>query len=109
MPEALDISDTPNRLLYSLLSSQAIFSPGIVNLPPGDMPASLSFILQHQPSAPVTVDISVPLAAWAGTPLAVLDPSSLTIQPSAWNMPKAVTITPTSIADGNFHLNFTFT
>eukprot|EP00887_Chlorella_sp_A99_P000007 scaffold16.g7.t1 len=107
-PSALDISDTPNRLLQSELPSQAAFRPGIVSLDPRGGSTTLTFSLQRRPTSAVTVRIAAPAAAWAGVPLAGVQPSSLTIQPGAWDAAQTVTITPTAIANGNFHVNFTF-
>ncbi len=55
-PNRVDISTTPNRLLYSMLASQAVVTPSIVTVDassPG--PFSLTFVLSSEPTADVTV------------------------------------------------------
>lgn len=141
-PQALDVTSTPNRLVYALLPSQAVFSRGTLEAGPGQQPATLQFRLDHRPSQVVhvrctatcaggvcllvscccpppalanaahhrpTCSASTPLAGWANTPLATLRPRSFTISPDAWDQSQQLTLMPSIIANGDYHLTFIFT
>lgn len=52
--------------------------------------------------------VTSPLASWCGTQLALVQPSSFTVQPQDWDRPRLVTLTPTNVTDGNYYVSFTF-
>ena len=107
-PQALDITTTPNRLLYSLLRGQATLVPPILWVGDDGAPLALAVALATQPRAPVAVSLTVPAASWTGSPLASLTPASWTVQPSNWSMPVAVVVAPGAAAVGTYFLTLSF-
>ena len=55
-PDTVDISTTPNRLLYAMLTSQALLTPSVVTVDGASSdPIPISLVLSTAPSADVAV------------------------------------------------------
>ena len=54
-PTAVDISITPNRLLYSKLAAQAVLTPGILAVDAAAAPVPVTLVLSAAPTADVAI------------------------------------------------------
>ncbi|PRW45343.1 serine protease [Chlorella sorokiniana] len=107
-PQSVDISITPNRLLHSTLTAQALLSPSVVTV--GNANAtSVSLTLTSQPTADVSISVSVPTAGWANASLATVSPASLTIPAASWNSSQTIQLQPAgALVDGPYFVTLQF-
>lgn len=52
--------------------------------------------------------MNVPLAGWANAPLAVVSPATLTIPAAEWASPQTLTLEPSGLVDGTYHVQLQF-
>ncbi|KAI3425087.1 hypothetical protein D9Q98_008465 [Chlorella vulgaris] len=109
-PNAVDLSTTPNRLLYSFLPAQAILTPSVLTVDSSTAgPMAVSVVLTAAPSADVVISVTVPTAAWSGSALATVSQSTLTFLADAWDVPQVLSLEPSSsMVDGTYYITLTF-
>lgn len=105
----LNISSTPNLLLYSMLNDQVVITPSILAVTQTLSPMTFTLALTAAPSQDVHVTITSPSASWnPSQALASMSPSILTFTGANWSSPGPVTISPANISVGSWILNVTY-
>ncbi|GAB4821246.1 hypothetical protein N2152v2_008292 [Parachlorella kessleri] len=87
---------------------QATFLPEIVKVGGSRQPAVLAFRLEAQPSTVVNVSATVPSASWTNAKLATLEPNFFALEPGNWAQPRQLALTPSTLANGDYSITFTF-
>ncbi|KAA6422637.1 MAG: peptidase S8 and S53 subtilisin kexin sedolisin [Trebouxia sp. A1-2] len=105
----INISSTPNLLLYSMLNDQGVILPSVINITSSLAALTFSLSLSAAPGQDVQVSIQSPTAAWnPSQALALISPGSLLFEGVTWNTPQQVSVSPAAVSVGDFFLSLTY-
>eukprot|EP00877_Chromochloris_zofingiensis_P004180 jgi/Chrzof1/13763/Cz08g11090.t1 len=107
-PGVLDISSTPNRLLQSYIQGQVYITPSVVYVDASIHPHMLAVNLTQQPSQPVMLTWSVPMA-WDGAPLCDVSQTTMWFSPTDYGTAQRIVIQPRQACEGDYYISLTIT
>ncbi|KAL0039177.1 hypothetical protein WJX77_010455 [Trebouxia sp. C0004] len=104
----INISSTPNLMLYSMLNDQGVILPSVINIT-SSLATTFSLSLSAAPGQDVQVSIQSPTAAWnPSQALVKISPASLLFTGATWNSPQQVSFSPAAVSVGDFFLSLTY-